>query len=59
MQVCWELNVDNESREIGGLLYAMNFFKLNAGTIVTLNTNDLIKKDGKAIHVVSASNFLE
>ena len=59
VQVCWELNTDNESREIGGLLDAMDFFKLNIGTIITLNTNDLIKKDGKTINIVAASEFLE
>ena len=59
VQVCWELNADNESREINGLLDAMNFFKLNTGTIVTLDTNDLIKKGGKTINVVMASEFLE
>jgi len=59
VQVCWELDADNEGREVGGLLDAMNFFKLKTGTIVTLNTNDLIKKEGKTINVVAASEFLE
>jgi predicted AAA+ superfamily ATPase len=59
IQVCWELNSDNESRETDGLLEAMNYFNFDTGTIVTLDTNDLIKKDGKTINVVAASSFLQ
>ncbi|MDR3338921.1 MAG: ATP-binding protein [Candidatus Symbiothrix sp.] len=59
VQTCWELNTDNENREIGGLFEAMHYFKLDTGTIVTFDANDLIKKDGKTINVVAASEFLE
>ncbi|MDR1653851.1 MAG: ATP-binding protein [Prevotellaceae bacterium] len=59
VQVCWDLNADNESREVGGLIDAMKFFKLHTGTIVTLDSNDLIKKEGKTINIVAASKFLQ
>jgi predicted AAA+ superfamily ATPase len=51
VQVCWELNGDNEGREVNGLLDAMNFFDLNEGEIITHNTEDLILTGGKKIHV--------
>ncbi len=35
IQVCYALNKENEKREIGGLLEAMNAFKLKKGLILT------------------------
>jgi hypothetical protein len=53
-QVCWELNADNQDREINGLLDAMDFFNLDEGEILTFNTIDLIVTKGKKISVMPA-----
>ena len=54
IQVCWELNRDNQDREIKGLLEAMDFFNLDKGTIITFNDEDIIKTNGKKITVLAA-----
>lgn len=51
-QVCLELNSDNLTRELNGLLEAMNELKLEAGTVLTLNQEDQLQRDGKTIHVI-------
>jgi len=58
IQVCWELTHDNQDREINGLLEAMEFFDLDYGTIITFDTEDIIKTDGKKIDVIPAWKFL-
>jgi predicted AAA+ superfamily ATPase len=59
VQVCWELNANNERRETDGLMDAMKYFQCDTGTIVTFSTNDLMKKEGKTIHIVAANIFLQ
>lgn len=54
IQVCWELNSDNQDREINGLLEAMIFFDLDFGEIITFNSEDLILINGKEINVIPA-----
>jgi len=54
IQVCWELNPDNQDREINGLLDAMEFFNLDEGEIITFNSEDLILTRGKKIRVIPA-----
>jgi predicted AAA+ superfamily ATPase len=54
IQVCWELTLDNQDREIDGLLEAMGFFNLKKGLIVTFNTKDIIRTSGKIINVIPA-----
>jgi len=54
IQVCWELNADNQDREINGLLGAMDFFDQKEAEILTYNTTDLILLNGKKINVVPA-----
>lgn len=56
-QVCWELNVDNEKREVNGLLDAMQFFNIDKGYIITYNTSDFIIKKGKDIIVIPFYKF--
>lgn len=51
-QVCSELTVDNKSREIDGLIEAMEFFDLPSGTILTLKQEDYFNISGKEIKVV-------
>lgn len=58
LQVCWELNTDNEEREVNGLLDAMNYFNLKKGAIITTNQQDTIYHDNLEIDVVPAWKFL-
>jgi len=58
-QVCWELTVDNQDREINGLLEAMDFFNLNYGTILTFDTEDIIQTAGKKIDVIPVWKYLK
>ena len=51
IQVSWELNDNNEKREIDGLIAAMNEFNLNNGLILTYNTEKTITIDKKEIVV--------
>jgi predicted AAA+ superfamily ATPase len=57
IQVCYELNTDNEDREIKGLTAAMDFFDQKEGVIITRDSRDCIVKDGKTITVVPAWEF--
>lgn len=50
-QVCYEINDDNEKREINGLKEAMDKFNLEKGLILTYNQDDEIKTGGKSIVV--------
>ena len=54
VQVCYELSIDNQDREIKGLLEAMDFFESRKGIIITHNTEDLIRTAGKEISVIPA-----
>ncbi len=54
MQVCWELTLDNQDREINGLLKAMDFFNTEEGIIITFDTEDIIQTAGKKIDVIPA-----
>ena len=58
LQVCWELNANNEEREINGLLEAMCYFKRTKGTIITGNQQDTIYHGDLEIEVVPAWRFL-
>lgn len=40
IQVCYQLNKDNEEREISGLPEAMKRFNLKKGTIITFDQED-------------------
>ena len=59
IQVCEEIHLDNKDREINGLLEAMNFFDMQEGFIVTKNQKDLLKIDGKSIHLVPAIDWMK
>jgi predicted AAA+ superfamily ATPase len=58
IQVCWDLNADNEKREINGLIDAMQYFKQSKGTIITANQRDTIHHEDCIIEVVPAWEFL-
>ena len=57
IQVCLELNTDNQKRELNGLLEAVNYFELASGTIVTLNQKDQLTVEGKTVYLVPAHEF--
>jgi hypothetical protein len=57
VQVCWELNIDNQDREVNGLLDAMEFFNMEEGEILTCNTEDIILVNGKKINVIPAWKY--
>jgi predicted AAA+ superfamily ATPase len=58
IQVCFNLDQDNVSREINGLLSAMKFFNVRTGVIVTMADTDRIVKDGCTIEVIPAFRFM-
>jgi predicted AAA+ superfamily ATPase len=58
IQVCWELNHDNRTRESEGLLEAMKFFKKKEGIIITLNQKDTIKIGEYQIELIPVADFL-
>lgn len=51
VQVCYELNEENKSRELNGLIEAMLKFKLKEGIILTYNQEEEIKMKGTKIVV--------
>jgi len=57
-QVCAELNLDNKSREIDGLIEALEFFDLQTGTILTQDQEDYFNISGKEIKVVPVWKWL-
>jgi len=58
VQVCYELNNDNLSREINGLTEAMDELKFVEGYVFTFNQEDLIEKDERVIRVIPLWNWL-
>jgi uncharacterized protein len=59
IQVCYDLNFDNQDREINGLIDAMEFFQLEEGTILTFNRYDTIIKNGKRIEVIPVYSYFK
>ncbi len=57
IQVCYELTLENEKREIEGILDAMNFFKLDYGVILTFNQSDKIIRNNKIIEVIPVYKY--
>ena len=57
MQVYRELTLDNQDREINGLLKAMDFFNTEEGIIITFDTEDIIQTAGKKIDVIPAWKY--
>ncbi len=51
IQVCYELNEENQNREIKGLLEAISELKLKQGLILTFNQEDEFKIENKKIIV--------
>lgn len=59
IQVCYDFNQDNETREIKGIIEAMKFFKKDEATIVTMDQNDEIYDKGKYIRVIPAYEYFQ
>jgi uncharacterized protein len=59
IQVCAEINSDNDEREINGLTEAMNYFKLKKGTIVTLKQADTLTTKTGQINLVPLKDFYQ
>lgn len=57
IQVCYEMNGDNQEREINGLLAALKFFNLSRGIILTVDQTDKILINGYEIDVIPAYKF--
>lgn len=57
VQVCYEMNGDNQEREINGLLAALKFLTLSEGIILTVDQTDKIHIDGYKINVIPAYEF--
>ncbi len=58
IQVCLEVNTDNQEREEKGLWEAMEEFNLKSGLIVTLNQSDTIINGDKTIELIPLHHFL-
>ncbi|MEA2088301.1 MAG: ATP-binding protein [Patescibacteria group bacterium] len=58
IQVCYEINDQNQTREFNGLKEAMEAYKLKKGTIITYNQEKIIKEDNKIITLIPAWNWL-
>lgn len=52
IQVCLEMDDENQDREVKGLLSAMSAFDLAQGIILTENQNDTLIEDGRQIDIV-------
>ena len=58
IQVCYDLSIDNQDREINGLLEAMKFFDQQEGIIITFDQQDELNIDGNKIKLIPAYEFL-
>jgi predicted AAA+ superfamily ATPase len=58
VQVCYDLNEENQDREINGLLEALEKFNLKQGIILTYKQDDEFKIKGKKIKVLSVWKWL-
>lgn len=58
VQVCLELNSDNEARELGGLKQAMSSFGFTEGLILTDHQEDEIHQDGHTVRIVPVWKWL-
>lgn len=58
IQVCWELNDVNRSRELRGLIAAMRELDIENGFILTYNQEEEIEQDGFTITVLPVWQWL-
>ncbi len=58
IQVVWELNEENEKREINGLIEAMKYFKIESALILTYDQEKEIKLDRYKIQILPVWKWL-
>ena len=58
IQVCYEINSQNKSRELNGLKEAMDVYKLKKGIIITYNQDEITEENNKTIILISAWRWL-
>jgi|SRR3989344_6064774 len=58
IQVCYELNDENEKREIDGVIEAMKIFKLKEGLILTYDQEDTLEIEKRKIIVKPAWKWM-
>ncbi|MCF8224011.1 MAG: ATP-binding protein [Bacteroidales bacterium] len=58
IQVCYELNPDNEEREINGLLEAMESHQLREGFLLTYNDEDKLRINKNLIRIIPVWKWL-
>jgi len=54
IQVCWQVNAENEKREVEGLVEAMEYLKLTDEIIITFDQEDHIRAGNFNIRLVPA-----
>lgn len=59
LQVCYDLDKNNQEREIKGLMTAIEKFGLKEGYIVTKDKNIIKKIDEKTVNIIDYRNFLK
>ena len=59
IQVCYDLNNENQERELKGVLSAMNKFKLTEGFIITPYENYILLNGDKKVEVISVNKFIK
>ena len=57
VQVCYDMNPDNQDREINGIFSALEHFKAKEGYILTRDSRDEILKNGKRVCVLPAWEY--
>ena len=58
IQVCYDLNTENEKREKAGVLEAMNKYKLNSGLILTYDQEDEIQIEKHKVKIIPVWKWL-
>ena len=58
IQVCYDLNIENEKREKAGLLEAMKKYELNSGLILTYDQEDEIQIDNCEVKITPVWKWL-
>ena len=58
IQVCFELNVDNRTREFNGFMDALKTYKWKEGDIMTCHQEDFFQVEDYVIKVIPSYKFL-
>ena len=57
VQVCYEINGDNKTKELNGLVEAMQFFDLKEGFIITQNQKDSLQIEDKKVYLIPGFEY--